>query len=92
MQSAKQLTRIGLLYLEEAILDVLFEARETASNPSLRAVDIRRKIGVYREWSKDGWFVGSILRKLASEARVEQMEAKGPWKLTDAEYEKKRVG
>ena len=28
MQTPKQLTRIGVFYLEEAILDVLFEAKQ----------------------------------------------------------------
>lgn len=39
MQSAKQLVRIGIFYLEEAILEVLFEARETTpEDPFLQGI------------------------------------------------------
>ena len=46
MQSAKQLARIGIFYLEEAVLDVLFQAREFQENPFVTAAEIRRKIGL----------------------------------------------
>ena len=32
MQSAKQLARIGIFYLEEAILDVLLEAKQKGNS------------------------------------------------------------
>ena len=90
MQSPKQLVRIGIFYLEEAILEVLFEKMGTSpEDPFWRAADIRRKIGVYRHWYKDGWLVDSVLKKLDEEERVEQREVGGPWKLTDAEYQKR---
>lgn len=93
MQSAKQLARTGIFYLEEAILEVLFEKRETSSNPCVPNAEIERQIGLYRKWEMagmDGWITRSVLQKLASEARVEQVEKGGPWRITDAEYESRK--
>ena len=87
MQSAKQLARIGLFYLEEAVLDVLFEARETP-HLYVKLAEINKEIG--GKWAKDGWSVRILLKKLEAEGRVEQREVRGPWKLTETEYEKRR--
>lgn len=85
----KQLARIGIFYLEEAILEVLFKAMETSpENPFVRAVDIARKIGV-EHWTNENWLVSDILYKLKTEGRVEQKERRGPWKLTETEYQKR---
>ena len=47
----------------------------------VRAVDIDRRIGMYHE---------SVLKNLEAEGRVEQREVRGPYKLTDDEYQKCR--
>lgn len=89
MSNPKQLGRIGIFYIEEAILEVLSEAMETSPEaPFVRAVDVARKIGVYKDWDQDRWLVPIILKKLEADGRVEQREARGPWKLTEVEYQK----
>ena len=89
MQSPKQLGRIGIFYIEEAILEVLFEAMDAPDESFVRAVDIAPKIGV--KHGLDGnWLVSDILRKLEAEERVEQREVRGPWKLTEAEYQTRK--
>ena len=86
----KKFTHIGIFFLEEAILDVLFAVMETSPEaPFVRAVDIRRKMGIYEHWDKDGWLVATIVKKLETEGRVKQKARLGPWKLTEAEYERK---
>ena len=90
MQSPKQLGRIGIFYLEEAILEVLFEKMETSPDDSLvRAIDIALKIGVKHRLNEN-WLVSDILKKLEAEERVEQREVRGPWKLTEAEYQTRK--
>lgn len=90
MSNPKQLARVGIFYIEEAILEVLFEAMEAQEeDPFLRAVDVARKIGV-KHWTNENWLVSDILYKLRAEGRVEQREVGGPWKLTEAEYQKRR--
>ena len=58
------------------------------AEPFVRAVDVARKIGV-RQWTNENWLTSDILKKLEAAARVEQREAGGPWKLTEAEYQKR---
>ena len=190
MQSPEQLAGIGIDYLEEAVLDVLFEARETTPEaPYVQRFDIMRKIDLYsaeeqrqreiyrdavsfaiadqiaeleadrdnpdiewtethenllaalrdptsdvyqdaaemgiadtiaeleadknnsdeewtesdeeiletlknpppKDWNLGNWIGRCLLKKLEAAGRVEQKEAQGPWKLTDAEYQQ-RVG
>ena len=81
MSNPKQLGRIGIFYIEEAICEVLFQAMEAEDDACVRAVDIDRSIGLYYE---------RILKKLEAEGRVEQREKGGPWKLTETEYQKRR--
>lgn len=88
MQSAKQLVRIGLFYLKEAILEFLFEARESHKDPYVRLTDINKELG--GKWKVDGWSARELLLKLEEKGRVKQREVGGPWTLTDAEYEKRR--
>ena len=61
MQSAKQLARVGIFYLEEAVLDVLFQATE--ENQLVIAAEIRRKIGL-GEIDESDWVIRGILQKL----------------------------
>lgn len=93
MQSPKQLARIGIFYLEEAVLDVLFEAMAAQEASFVRAVDIRKKVGIDKEWDRDQWLIRSILEKLKMEERVQPRivgKQQRGWKLTEAEYEKRR--
>ena len=91
MSNPKQLAHKGIFYLEEAILEVLFEKMETSpEKPYLRRYQIREKIGVYDLHPKFGWTLEGTMHKLKAEDRVEQREARGPWKLTETEYQKRR--
>ena len=54
MQAPKQLTRIGIFYLEEAVLGALFEVMEREGDPFLRTVDIGRKFRTHEEWRESG--------------------------------------
>ena len=64
--TAKQLTRIGVFHIEEAILDTLFQANDEY----MRIADITRAIGI-KSWDKYDWIVGRVLRKLEADGRVE---------------------
>ncbi|MDE0316903.1 MAG: hypothetical protein OXM61_18620 [Candidatus Poribacteria bacterium] len=89
----KQLTRIGIFYLEEAILNVLLEAKQKGND--LRLVDIEKKIGTYRAWEREpNWLPRTVLYKLEEEKRVQvRLSEKGRaigFQLTDAEYNKRQ--
>ena len=88
MSNPKQLARIGIFYIEEAILEVLFEAIDAPDGSFVRAIDIALKIGV-KHGLNENWLVSDILKKLEADGRVEQREARGPWKLTEDEYQKR---
>ena len=91
MSNPTELALKGIFYLEEAILEVLFEAMEAhPEDPYLRRVEIRQKIGVYDLHPKFGWTLEGTMHKLKAEDRVEQREKRGPWKLTETEYQKRR--
>ena len=82
--TAKQLTRIGVFYIEEAILDTLFQANDQY----VRAADIARDLGV-KSWDEADWIVAVILSKLEADERVEARRDAGGrrtgWKLTTLE-------
>ena len=95
--SRKHLARMGVCYIEEAILDVLFEEMEARpEDPYVQRTVIRQKIGVHvydpllpKTYPK--WSIQSFLFKLKGEKRIEQ-EKRGRdsfWKLTEAEYQKR---
>lgn len=84
----KQLTRFGLFYLEEAFLDVLFEA--TSEGACLQPAKICEKLGIPKRQGKgytDYPIAYGVLDKLKTEGRVEQEspDGKAPWKLTSEE-------
>lgn len=89
MAHPKQLARIGLFYIEEAILEVLFEAKQNG-NPLVRLVDIQKKLGMHQKWEQDNWLPRSVLYKLCCEKRVRQEKERDPFEITDAEYEKRQ--
>ena len=87
--TAKQLARIGVFHIEEAILDTLFQADDEYT----RSADISRAIGI-KSWDNYDWIVGRILRsRLEKDGRVEaQLSESGQktgWKLTTREYNRR---
>ena len=92
----KQLSRMGQFYLEEAVLDVLLEARHEGE--CIGAAEISRKAGIYRERGvvdimNDAITTG-LLVKLHSENRVKRCTQshanRGGWELTDDEFNFRR--
>ena len=91
----KQFARIGEFHLEEAILDVLLEAKH--ENNCLGAAEIGKRTGIYRDRGSNNMMndaiVTGLLNKLAEQKRVqrcEQESGQGGWKLTDKEFEVRR--
>lgn len=96
----KQLARKGEFYLEEAVLDVLLEARH--QNECLGRAEIGRRAGIFREPGHAGTggndaIVWGLLGKLAKQGRVEpclqnsdEPDKKKGWKLTDEEYQTRK--
>ena len=83
--------RLGEFYLEEAVLDVLLEARYEGQ--CLGYSEISRRAGLYRERGPHNLMhdaiVSGIMNKLADQGRVarcEQPNGRGGWKVTDAEF------
>lgn len=78
-----QLTRIGVFYIEEAILDTISQSK----SGYVRAVEISKSTGLSS--LDNGWIVKRILEKLEGEGRVEARRTKRGsatgWKLTDPE-------
>ena len=93
----KQLVRLGMFYLEEAVLDILLEARYkgeefigAAEIGRRGGGDILRGTGTSRDWT-----VWHILKKLETEGRVETnppRTPRKPWQLTREEFERRRDG
>ena len=83
--TAKQLTRIGVFHIEEAILETLFQADEEYT----RAVDISRNCGLFQSWEGSGWVVAATLNKLEEDGRAEARRGsdgqRSGWKLTTRE-------
>ena len=91
----KQLTRIGQFYLEEAILDILLEAKH--ENECIGAAEISRRAGIFRDRGKENIMNDAIatglLVKLSDENKVlrcEQESGRGGWELTDTEFQSRR--
>jgi len=95
----KQLARLGEFHLEEAILDVLLEAAHEGE--CVGAAEISRRTGIFREGGGGGGniaamndaIVTGMLIKLFNAEKVERCEqapGRGGWKLTDAEFARRR--
>ena len=94
---AKQLARIGLFYLEEAILDVL----PSPSDEHIKMAQVNRLIGMHRihqEWTRvepkgvSDWLCSFVLEKLLDEERVEtrtEGNRRTGWRLSHSEYERR---
>jgi len=90
----KQFARLGEFHLEEAILDVLLQVY--CDNICMGASDISQRAGVYREAGVVGMndaVVTGLLNKLYETKHVEkcsQDNGRGGWKLTAAEFERRK--
>ena len=85
----KQLARIGIFYLEEAVLDVLLEAKY--EQELLWPADICERANMTYILFEKGDMAYGVLAKLEAEGRVESSpKPKRRWQLTDEEFEKRR--
>ena len=91
----KQHARIGEFHLEEAVMDVLLEARH--ENLCIGAAEISRRAGIYRDRGTENIMNDAIatglLVKLSEQGRVrrcEQESGRGGWQLTDKEFKSRR--
>lgn len=92
----KQLARMGQFYLEEAVLDVLLEAKHEGE--CIGPAEISRRVGIYRERGDvnmlNDAITAGLLVKLHSEKRVERCTQshanRGGWELTDDEFNTRR--
>ena len=88
----EQLARLGVSYLEKAILDLLFEA-EMNHQQGLGPTKISRRLstmlsGSRGNYPKDG-IVAAFLNKLKEQGLVNNV-ARGDWRLTDMGRENRR--
>lgn len=92
----KQHARMGMFYLEEAVLDVLLEA--AYEEECLGAAAISRRAGIFRDRGEvnimNDAIAHGVLVKLSDEGRVERCTqagtSAGGWKITDNEFETRR--
>ena len=82
----KQFARIGIFYLEEAILDVLYDASQ--KNERLDSTQISGRIGIPHEVAEI--IVKAILQKLEKEDRVSPVLLQGQYELRTEEYKERR--
>lgn len=84
----EQLARIGMFYLEEAILDLLFEdARHNGQG--LGPTEISRRLGTFLSWYNPGdLIVAGFLEKLKGEGLANNV-IRGHWVLTEMGLENK---
>ena len=71
----EQLARMGLFYLEEAVLDVLYEVVHSGNDqePWLTTAKISKRLGIPASNTGLGYpLIRRILEKLLSEARVQR--------------------
>ena len=85
----KQLARIGMFYIEEAILDLLLEA-EMDKRQGLGPTEISKRLGTLLSGSnfRDS-IVAGFLEKLKGEGLIKNPK-RGHWVLTEMESENRR--
>ena len=92
----KQYGRMGMFYLEEAVLDILGD--HYPEGGGLGAAEISRRAGIYRDrgvsdMMNDAIVTGVLnsLHEQGKVARHEQTEiGRGGWRLTQIEYNRRR--
>ncbi len=87
----RMLTRLGLTYLEEAVLEVMFKARHEKRG-LLQPTQISSLLGIPASQEirgPDYPIVHGILERLASKGLVRQEppESRAPWELTEKAIE-----
>jgi hypothetical protein len=87
---------MGTFYLQEAVLDVLYEQYEEGYG--LGAADISRRAGIYRDRGPsdimNDAIVHGVLNSLEEQKKVERVAqegGRGGWRLTKEEYERRRT-
>ncbi|MYE89946.1 hypothetical protein F4X33_13225 [Candidatus Poribacteria bacterium] len=85
----KQLARIGVFYIEEAILDLLLEA-EMDNRQGLGPTEISKRLGTLLSGGnfRDA-IVAGFLEKLKNEGLIKNPQ-RGHWMLTEMERENRR--
>ena len=85
----EQLARIGMFYIEEAILDFLFEA-EMDNRQGLGPTEISRRLGTFLPWYDPGdLIVYGFLIKLEDQGLVVH-PGRGDWRLSEKGRENRR--
>ncbi len=88
MMNAQQLTRIGLVYFKEAVLEVLREGKESGEG-AVKQVDIFPRMGLPLNLGRTPWFAAYIFMELKKEKRIfAHRNAAGKvirWELADPE-------
>lgn len=90
--SPKRLSQIGEIYLEEAVLDVLLEAKYKGK--CLSATEVRERAGIYHsKGNRDNNAIAfGILHKLVQANRVRCNKEQGKhnrYELTEDEFEER---
>ena len=90
MNHARLLTDQAIALLENAVIHVLANARESG-HAYISGADIGRAMGTYRRQGSPGRIHRIILDKLEDEHRVESLRSESGtvrkgWRLTDAEW------
>lgn len=91
----RQYGRMGMFYLEEAVLDILCE--HYPEGFGIGAAEISKRAGIYRDRGPsdimNDAIVTGVLNSLHEQGKVErvpQEEGRGGWRLTEAEYNRRR--
>ena len=84
----KQLARIGMFYIEEAILDLLLEA-EMDKREGLGPTEISKRLGTLLEYEIPDAIVAAFLVKLKNKGLIKNPK-RGHWVLTEMESENRR--
>jgi len=91
----RQLSRIGMFYLQEAVLDVLYA--HYLEKHGLGPAEISKRADIYRERgvknTLNDAIVWGLLNSLHAQGKVRQVkqkDGKGGWKLTDTEYSRRK--
>ena len=87
----KQLAQEGVSYIEEAILDLLFET-EINTQQGLGPTEISRRLGTFLSGSRGNYprdiIVAGFLFKLKEQGLVNNV-VRGNWRLSEIEREKR---
>lgn len=87
--SPEERARIGIVHLEEAILDILMNAM--CENERISNAEISKRMGIYRGPSESrDWIPWTLLKKLIAENRVIQLPNRGGYALSEQELDQRR--